>query len=158
MAANRVGPRKHEQWDDSVHAGTEVMHMTIKNLGATTALLAGTLALSACARLPPPAMPTAGATATQPSGQFEFGLPSGEYRCEHGERLHLQREVANAVNHRIQLAWNGTEYQLERDPSYSGLPRFEDSTKGLVWIDLPWKGLLLDGRTHKPLVNECRAT
>ncbi len=136
------------------------MRMTIKILGATTALLAATLGLSACARLQPPEVPTAAVTVpvTQQRGQFEFGLPSGEYRCERGERLHLQREVANAVNHRIQLAWNGAEYQLERDPSYSGLPRFEDSTNGLVWIDLPWKGLLLDGRTHKPLVNECRAT
>ena len=74
-----------------------------------------------------------------------------------GERLQLQREVANAVNNRIQLSWNGGQYQLERDPSYSGLPRFEDQVSGLVWIDLPWKGLLLDGRTQKPLANECRA-
>lgn len=94
---------------------------------------------------------------TRQTGQFEFALPSGEYRCEHGERLQLQREVADTVNHRIQIAWNGSQYQLERDPSYSGLPRFEDSANGLVWIDLPWKGLLLDARTRKPLANDCRA-
>lgn len=114
------------------------------------------LGLSACA-LKPPAVATGGGV-TEQAGQFEFALPSGDYRCERGERLQLQREVANAVNHRIQLAWNGGQYQLERDPSYSGLPRFEDVASGLVWIDLPWKGLLLDGRTQKPLANECRAT
>lgn len=114
-----------------------------------------TLGLSACA-LQPPEVATGGGV-TQQSGQFEFALPSGDYRCEQGERLQVQREMANAVNHRIQLAWNGNHYQLERDPSYSGLPRFEDVASGLVWIDLPWKGLLLDGRTQKPLANECRA-
>jgi hypothetical protein len=113
------------------------------------------LGLSACA-LQPPAVATGGGV-TQQSGQFEFPLPSGDYRCERGEHMQLQREMANAVNHRIQLAWNGGHYQLERDPSYSGLPRFEDAASGLVWIDLPWKGLLLDGRTQKPLANECRA-
>jgi len=113
------------------------------------------LGLSACA-LQPPTVATGGGI-TEQAGQFEFTLPSGDYRCERGERLQLQREMANAVNHRIQLAWNGSNYQLERDPSYSGLPRFEDAASGLVWIDLPWKGLLLDGRTQKPLANECRA-
>ncbi|MDX9887055.1 hypothetical protein [Thauera sp.] len=113
------------------------------------------LGLSACA-LQPPTVATGGGISEQ-AGQFEFALPSGDYRCERGERLQLQREMANAVNHRIQLAWNGGQYQLERDPSYSGLPRFEDAASGLVWIDLPWKGLLLDGRTQKPLANECRA-
>ena len=119
----------------------------------TAAALA--LGLSACA-LQPPTVTTGGGISEQ-AGQFEFALPSGDYRCERGERLQLRREMANAVNHRIQLAWNGSQYQLERDPSYSGLPRFEDAASGLVWIDLPWKGLLLDGRTQKPLANECRA-
>lgn len=116
---------------------------------------AAALGLSACSTQPPVVQIAPGIT--QQTSQLEFGLPSGEYRCERGERLRLQREVANAVNHRIQLAWNGGRYQLERDLSYSGLPRFEDAASGLVWIDLPWKGLLLDGRTHKPLANECRA-
>lgn len=117
--------------------------------------VAAAFGLGACSLLPQKTEIAPGVI--QQTGQFEFALPSGDYRCERGERLQLQREMANAVNHRIQLAWNGGQYQLERDPSYSGLPRFEDAASGLVWIDLPWKGLLLDGRTHKPLANECRA-
>lgn len=149
-------PRAAERGADARSAGpyngavsiTRAAPMTRLALPALAALL-----LSACAQAPV----VATAPGSAGGGQFEFALPSGEYRCERGEHLRLQREVANAVNHRIQLAWKGGQYQLERDPSYSGLPRFEDSASGLVWIDLPWKGLLLDGRTHKPLANECRA-
>jgi len=117
--------------------------------------IAATLGLGACSLLPQKTEIAPGVT--RQSGQFEFALPSGEYRCERGERLQIRRELANAVNNRIQLGWNGSQYLLVRDPSDSGLPRFEDSVSGLVWIDLPWKGLLLDGRTRKPLANECRA-
>ncbi len=113
--------------------------------------------LPACATQAPPPVATAAGISIQ-SGQFEFALASGDYRCERGVRLGMQREMRDRVNHRIQLDWNGKHYQLERDPSYSGLPRFEDQISGLVWIDLPWKGLLLDGRTHAPLANECRVS
>ena len=83
-------------------------------------------------------------------------LANGTYNCEHKVRIQVEREIRDRVNHRITIDWNGNRYRLERDPSYSGLPRFEDSANGLVWIDMPWKSLLLDGKTNKPLVNECR--
>ncbi len=87
-------------------------------------------------------------------GQLEFGLVSGTYHCEQGRSVGVQREAGNAD--RIRIAWVGADYALERNLSYSGLPRYEDASSGLVWIDLPWKGVLLDGRTNKPLVSECR--
>jgi len=123
---------------------------------AIPASLATALLLSACSLSPPVIESNTGISSQ--SGQFEFALPSGDYRCEQGVRLALRREMQDRVNHRVQLDWNGRHYQLDRDPSYSGLPRFEDTASGLVWIDLPWKGLLLDGRTQAPLANECRAT
>ena len=115
------------------------------------ALLALTLALPAC-ETPPKAPPPA-----QKNAQLELKLASGTYRCEQGLRVQVGREVRDRVNTRINLVWNGNSYRLERDISYSGLPRFEDTTSGLVWIDLPWKGMLLDSKTSKPLANECRA-
>jgi len=123
---------------------------------AIPASLATALLLSACS-LSPPVIESDTGISSQ-TGQFEFALPSGDYRCEQGVRLALRREMQDRINHRVQLDWNGRHYQLDRDPSYSGLPRFEDTASGLVWIDLPWKGLLLDGRTQAPLANECRAT
>ena len=123
---------------------------------AIPASLATALLLSACSLSPPVVESDTGISSQ--TGQFEFALPSGDYRCEQGVRLALRREMQGRINHRVQLDWNGRHYQLDRDPSYSGLPRFEDTASGLVWIDLPWKGLLLDGRTQAPLANECRAT
>ena len=113
-------------------------------------LIVTTLVLAACTTAPkaPPAPRNA---------QLELKLASGNYRCEQGLRVQVERETRNQMNYRINIVWNGGSYRLERDYSYSGLPRFEDKASGLVWIDLPWKGMLLDGANGKPLANECRA-
>ena len=121
------------------------------NHSSLPALLALTLALAACET--PPKAPSP----AQKNAQLELKLASGNYRCEQGLRVQVGREIRDRVNTRINLVWNGNSYRLERDFSYSGLPRFEDAESGLVWIDLPWKGMLLDGKTSKPLANECRA-
>jgi len=119
------------------------------NLPSFFAPLGLVLVLTACETQPkaPPAPSNA---------QLELKLSSGNYRCEQGLRVQVQREMRDRVNHRIDIGWNGSTYRLERDYSHSGLPRFEDTTSGLVWIDLPWKGILLDGKTGKPLASECR--
>jgi len=118
-------------------------------------IFASFLALSACGT-PPKVQPK-----TPPSsrnGQLELTLASGTYKCDQNVRIQVMREFLGGVNNRIIIDWNGSSHRLERDLSHSGLPRFEDSSSGLVWIDLPWKSLLLDGKTNKPLVNECQPT
>lgn len=123
-------------------------------------LLALSLALSACGtptkdlsseQAPP------GAVISGTNAQLDLALASGTYRCEHGVKVQIERESRDRINHRIRIRWNGGSYQLDRDPSYSGLPRFQDMSSGLVWVDLPWKSLLLDGKSNKPLANECRS-
>ncbi|HJW03992.1 MAG TPA: hypothetical protein VJ548_11960 [Azospira sp.] len=112
------------------------------------AVAASALALSSCGTAPKAPPVAAG-------GQLELALASGAYRCEGSVSIQVQREYQGRVNNRINVRWNGNSYRLERDPSYSGLPRFQDVANGLVWIDLPWKGVLLDSNSNTPLINEC---
>lgn len=89
-----------------------------------------------------------------PHAQLEFELKSGSYLCEFGQVIDVRRDLKSAAN--VNIGWKGTRYTMLRDPSFSGLPRYEDRRNGLVWIELPWKGVLLDARTQKPLANECK--
>lgn len=118
-------------------------------------IIASSFALSGCGT-PPKGQPKSPPSSS--NGQLELTLASGTYRCDQNVRIQIKRELRDGVNNRIVVDWNGSSHRLERDPSYSGLPRFEDTSSGLVWIDLPWKSLLLDGKTNKPLVNECQST
>lgn len=124
-------------------------HTNPGSTGPLLALVAFSVALTACGT-PVKAPPVS------QSSQLELRLASGPYNCENRVRLQIEREIRDRATYRIRLVWNGNGYRLDRDPSYSGLPRFEDSASGLVWIDLPWKGLLLDSKSNKPLANECR--
>lgn len=133
----------------------------LRRSGRWPALLLLTSVLTACSLFPQQREPV---TEVDPvsgievqHGQFQFALPSGVYRCEGGLQLHLRRVQDQAARQHIALDWQGRQYTLWRDPSSSGLPRFEDHGNGLVWIDLPWKGLLLNARTQAPIASECQA-
>lgn len=101
-------------------------------------------------------VPAAATAFEDPRAQLEFELKSGNYMCEFGQRVGVQRDIRTGNN--VLIAWKGGSYRLLRDASYSGLPRYEDRRNGLVWIDLPWKGVLLDARTQTPLANECKTS
>lgn len=87
--------------------------------------------------------------------QLNFKLASGIYRCELGQKVGVQRDARNA--NLIKIDWQRNHYTLQRYDSTSGLPRFEDRKNGLLWIDLPWKSVLMDTGTGRPLANECKA-
>ena len=122
------------------------------------AALVGAL-LAACASTTPAPAPHTGnapgtreQTAKGSSRQLNFKLPSGVYRCESGQQVEIQRNAAD-----IGVSWQGSRHTLRRYDSESGLPRFEDRDSGLTWIDLPWKSVLMDSRSGRPLANECKA-
>jgi len=88
--------------------------------------------------------------------QLNFQLASGVYGCELGQSLEIQRNVRDA--NLIEIIWQGNRRTLQRYDSFSGLPRYEDRQNGLLWIDLPWKSVLMDVNSGRPLANECKAT
>lgn len=87
-------------------------------------------------------------------GQLQLQLASGVYRCEFGRSVKVQRDARNA--NLIEVSWEGRQRTLLRYDSASGLPRYEDRQNGLLWIDLPWKSVLMDVNTGRPLANECK--
>lgn len=128
-------------------------HLSIV-LSALLAGCAGTSQVDNAPQAAPSAAVAAPPITVAPNGQLQFVLASGSYHCDLGVVIGVRRDPGNA-NH-LQLAWGGQVVDMVRDPSASGLPRFEARKAGLVWIDLPWKSLLLDARDSKPLANECK--
>jgi hypothetical protein len=128
-----------------------------RTLPTTFSSTLAALLLAACAsQISPSSVPSAGVVDVpgQASPQLAFKLASGTYHCEDGARVEVRRDAGDA--RLIQVGWQGASYPMLRNPSSSGLPRYEDAASGLVWIDLPWKSVLLDGRSGRPLVSECR--
>lgn len=104
-------------------------------------------------------------TATAPAGRttvvpaaaptVKYPTSSAVYVCENAQPLRVTR-VKDAAQPSLKLGWRGRDYTMIRETGQgSGLPRFADNVNGLVWVDLPWKGVLLDSRTEKPIVSEC---
>ncbi|MCM8611007.1 MliC family protein [Accumulibacter sp.] len=86
--------------------------------------------------------------------QLDFRLASGTYRCEMGQSVEVERQGRD--DRAIALRWEGKRHTLQRQASSSGLPRYEDRQNGLLWIDLPWKSVLMDAHSGRPLANECK--
>ncbi|MCM8593959.1 MliC family protein [Accumulibacter sp.] len=86
--------------------------------------------------------------------QLSFRLGSGLYRCELGQTVDVRR--VSETPGQIEIGWQGNRHTLQREASASGLPRYEDGRVGLLWIDLPWKSVLMDTNTGRPLANECK--
>lgn len=126
--------------------GSRTLMIKRFHLAATAA---AALVVSACTS---PAPPATGGAANQ-GGSLNFKLVSGRFHCEQGIEVGIVRDSRNPSQ--LQIDWKGQTYAMNRNASYSGLPRFEHRSSGLVWIDLPWKGILLDSRTGRPLASEC---
>ncbi len=127
-------------------------------LNRLTAVIAFSGLLAACATTAPQPSPTSTTSAAGRDSarqQLSLKLASGVYRCEENQRVEIQRDPRQA--NQITLNWQGRRHTLQRYDSESGLPRYEDRQNGLVWIDLPWKSVLMDSANGRPLANECKA-
>ena len=130
--------------------------------GALVTAALAAMSIAACSTQPPEPQVAATARASSPRAaaskpvnpQLAIPVARGTYRCEENARVDITPDTRDAT--RIEVGWQGQRYTLARYNSYSGLPRYEDSVSKLVWVVLPWKGLLLDGRSGQPLANECK--
>jgi hypothetical protein len=79
-----------------------------------------------------------------------------DYVCELGNKLTIFANVAD--DQHVALRWNKRLIRLERVGTTTGAHRFESRKRGLVWIGIPAKGILLDSRKGQQLANECKST
>ena len=131
--------------------------MTMKTTTYLSILIVMSM-LTACATTdgqPATSAPRKESSSNKQPQQLKFKLASGTYRCELGKKVEIQRDARNPDS--IKVSWQGNRHTLQRYDSTSGLPRYEDRQNGLVWIDLPWKSVLLDSKTGSPIANECKA-
>lgn len=83
------------------------------------------------------------------------GSVAVDYACELGNKLTIHANVADPDH--IALRWHNRLIRLERVSTTTGANRFESSKRGLIWIGIPAKGLLLDSRKGEQLANECKS-
>lgn len=82
------------------------------------------------------------------------GTTAMEYQCELGSKLTVFKN--NNDNKHIALKWGKRLHRMERIDTTTGANRFENRHYGLVWIDIPAKGILLNAKTGHQLANECK--
>jgi membrane-bound inhibitor of C-type lysozyme len=79
-----------------------------------------------------------------------------EYKCELGNSVVMYAHENDDQN--VALRWKNRVYKLSRVATTTGAQRFENEKSGLVWIDIPAKGMLLDSHHGHQLANECKTT
>lgn len=82
------------------------------------------------------------------------GLQPVEFHCELGNKLTIYRNAND--DQQIALRWNKHLHHMMRVATTTGANRFENAKKGLVWIGIPAKGILLDSKKGQQLANECK--
>ena len=83
------------------------------------------------------------------------GLQPIDFYCELGNTLTIYRNAND--DQQIAIRWNKHLHQLLRVTTTTGASRFENAKKGLVWIGIPAKGMLLDSKKGQQLANECKS-
>ncbi len=76
-----------------------------------------------------------------------------EYRCELGNNVSIYNNIND--DQYIALRWKKRLHKLTRIPTSTGAHRFENRKYGLLWINIPSKGILLDLKKGQQLANEC---
>lgn len=81
-------------------------------------------------------------------------LIANEYNCELGNKLTIYASEKDEQH--LALRWKKMLLQLTRVETTTGANRFENRSSGLIWINIPSKGILLDAKKGQQLANECK--
>lgn len=84
------------------------------------------------------------------------GTTSWNLSCELGNNITVFANEAD--NRHIAIRWKNRINRLTRVSTSTGANRFENKKAGLLWIDIPAKGMLLDTKKGRQLANECTQT
>jgi hypothetical protein len=77
-----------------------------------------------------------------------------DFNCDLGDKVTIYENDSD--DKRIALRWNKKVHELTRVDTTTGANRFENKDAGLVWINIPAKGMLLDSKKGRQLANECK--
>jgi len=77
------------------------------------------------------------------------------YQCEMGAKITVYTNAGD--DQHIALKWGKRIHRLTRVTTETGANRFENHHYGLVWLDIPTKGILLDSKTGHQLANDCKS-
>lgn len=81
------------------------------------------------------------------------GTTSLSLSCEMGRNVRIYKHELD--DQHIAILWKNRLNRLTRVSTSTGAGRFENKKMGLLWIDIPAKGMLLDTKNGKQLANEC---
>ena len=104
---------------------------------------------------------TGAAPAVSPADSEESAEPSvtdaavTEFDCELGNKITIYTNASD--DEHIALRWKKRLHRLKRVVTTTGAHRFENKLYGLIWIDIPAKGMLLDSKQNRQLANECKS-
>jgi hypothetical protein len=77
-----------------------------------------------------------------------------EYSCADNHKLTIYRNDEDKQHAAIR--WNNHLLRMDRVPTESGAERLENTRRGLVFIGIPAKAMLLDSKKGRQLANDCK--
>lgn len=83
------------------------------------------------------------------------GKTGTDFNCELGDKVTIYENSGDT--NRISLQWKKKVHELTRVETTTGAHRFENKNAGLVWINIPAKGMLLDSKQGRQLANGCKS-
>lgn len=78
-----------------------------------------------------------------------------EYGCAEGHKITVFRNPDDSAN--VALRWGNRITRMKRIETASGAERLEHEKRGLVFIGIPAKAMLLDAKRGRQLANDCKS-